>query len=101
FLLRLDDPHGLGIDEEEVIGDPMPGEEPELPHRHPLGGVQVDLVPRLDHPAGGGEHGVDALSGLLFGEEGHGLANLGGYGPGERLWTVVSRNEARSERATM
>ncbi len=71
--LGFQDADRLTVDEEEVVGEAMALGEPELAHRHPLGGGQVHVVAVLNDPAGALEGGVDQLACFLLGLRlGHG-----------------------------
>ncbi len=65
LFLRLDDADRLPVDEQHVVGRASRGHQ--LPHGHTKAGIQVDSFVVLHHPAGRGEHRIDALPGLLFG----------------------------------
>jgi hypothetical protein len=70
-LLGLDDPGGLPVHEEQVVGLSEPRLQGELADRDPARGLQIRLLPILHHPTGGFELPVDDLSGVILGTQGH------------------------------
>ena len=64
FLLGLDDADGFFIDEKDVIGRADVGLV--FANRNPRAGAEVDLLCRLNDPAGKLELRVDVVAGLLF-----------------------------------
>jgi hypothetical protein len=70
-LLRLDDPGGLAVDVEQVVGEPVPALQRELPQRHAPAGVDAGVAGVLHEPAGALEVDVDLAAGVVFGP-GHG-----------------------------
>jgi hypothetical protein len=77
--LGLDDPDGLAVRVQEVVGEP--GLERELPAGHPGPGEDVQVGVVLDRPPGLGEQGIYLLTGFEFGRH--------GWGPGTDAQTSV------------
>jgi len=69
--LGLQGTDGLAVDEEEVVGEAVPGRHPELADGHAGSGREVHPVAILDDPARGDEGGVDVDAGLLLGGQVH------------------------------
>jgi hypothetical protein len=75
-LLRLDDPGGLAVDVEQVVGDAVAPLQRELAKGHAPAGVDARRVGVLDDPAGAAEVLVDRASGVVFGPEHGGRRGL-------------------------
>ncbi len=90
LLLGLDDPNGLPVDEQHIVG--WTGVGDQLSHSHALGGMEVDGLVVLHDPTCTLQHLVDANASLVF--WGDVVGRVGGNHR-RQLYEIVLREAGR------